>query len=153
LFMMPLPYRIETALSQPLQRLATMVSTYTLQTLGRPAFSEGNIIIVNQARLGVVEACNGLGMLLLFFAMSAGVAIVSHRGLLERFVIFASAIPIAVIANVIRITTAGLLHETVAQRWADLIFHDWLAGPFMMGLALGMLVVELFILSRLFVDV
>jgi exosortase len=153
LFMVPLPYRVETALSQPLQRLATVASTYVLQTLGRPAISEGNVIIVNQARLGVVEACNGLGMLLLFFAMAAGVAILSRRGLVDKLVIFASAVPIAVMANVIRITTAGLLHEALAHDWADLVFHEWLAGPYMMALALGMLGMELVGLSYLFVEV
>jgi exosortase len=152
-FMMPLPYRVETGLSQPLQRLATVASTYTLQTLGRPAVSEGNIIIVNQKRLGVVEACNGLGMLLLFFAMSCGMAVLSRRGLLEKTIIVLSAVPIAVLTNVLRITTAGILHEGVGEHWADLVFHDWLAGPFMMGTALGLLWLEWILLAHLFVEV
>src|SRR5262249_50732537 len=45
-FMMPLPYRLETAMRQPLQRLATQVSTYVLQTLGSPVYAEGNVIVL-----------------------------------------------------------------------------------------------------------
>ncbi len=38
-FMVPLPWRIETALGPPLQYLATTASTYLLQTLGLMAWS------------------------------------------------------------------------------------------------------------------
>ena len=52
-------------MSLPLQHLATVLSTYTLQTLGLPAQAEGNIIVLDEATIGVVvEACNGLGMLI-----------------------------------------------------------------------------------------
>jgi exosortase len=150
-FMIPLPYRLETGLAQPLQRVATLTATYSLQTLGFPALSEGNVIHVNQARIGVVEACSGLGMLLLFFALATGVALVARRPPLDKMLIVASAVPIAVLANVIRITLTALLHVTAASRWADLVFHE-LAGLLMMPLALGMLGVELWLLRHLFVE-
>lgn len=151
-FMIPLPYRIETALSHPLQRIATLASTYILQTLGRPAISEGTIIIVNDARIGVVEACNGLGMLILFFALATAMAIVIRRSWIEKAVIVASAIPVAVAVNVIRITSTGLLHDIAGSRIAELVFHD-LAGWLMMPMALGILWLELKTLSHMFIEV
>ncbi len=150
-FMIPLPFRIETALSLPLQRLATRCSTYVLQTLGRPAFAEGNVIIVNDARIGVVEACNGLGMLLLFFAVATAVAMLVRRTRIERAIIVLSAVPIAVAANVIRVTASSLAHEALGGYWSDVVFHD-LAGWLMMPIALGLLWLELAVLSRAFVD-
>src|SRR5262249_61774768 len=68
LFVLPLPYRLEVALAHPLQRLATLASTLSLQTAGFAAFSEGNTIRMGEVRIGVVEACSGLSMLLIFFA-------------------------------------------------------------------------------------
>jgi hypothetical protein len=65
--------------------------------------------------------------------------------------ILASAIPIAVIVNVIRITVTGVLHELVGSRIANLVFHD-LAGWLMMPMALGMLWLELELLSRLLIE-
>jgi exosortase len=150
IFMIPLPHRVETGLAHPLQRVATKTAAYTLQTLGLPALTEGNVIHVHEAQIGVVEACSGLGMLLLFFALAVGLAIRVRRPLLDRLVIVASAAPVAVAANVIRITVTAFLHVTVGGRWADLVFHE-LAGWLMMPLALGMLWVELYILSRLLV--
>jgi exosortase len=150
-FMVPLPFRLETALSQPLQRVATQVSTYVLQVLGRPAFAEGNVIVVGEARIGVVEACNGLGMMLLFFALSTAIAIVSRRSLVERIVIVASAIPVAIAANAARVTATSFVYDLLGSRWADVVFHD-LAGWLMMPLALGLMSFELWILGRLFVN-
>jgi exosortase len=149
-FMLPLPFSLETWLPYPLQRGATLIATYTLQTLGLPALAEGNVILVNKARIGVVEACSGLGMLLLFFAIATGMAIRIRRPALDRWLIVASAAPIAIAANVARITVTAVLHVTAGSRWADLVFHD-LAGWLMMPLALGMLWLELKALDRLLV--
>jgi exosortase len=146
-FMLPLPHRVQLMLGGTLQRVATVASTFALQTLGVPAVSEGNVILLTDVRLGVVEACNGLSMLMTFFALATAVAILAPRGWLEKAVIVASALPIAVLANVVRITVTGVLFEASQGEWARMVFHD-LAGWLMMPLALGMLLLELFILGR-----
>lgn len=150
-FMVPLPYRLEGALASPLQRVATNVSTYALQTLDFPALAEGNVIYLEKGELGVVEACSGLSMLFTFFAMAFGMVLVIRRPLLDKVAIVASAIPIALIVNTIRITVTGVLHEMVGSEAANLIFHD-LAGWLMMPMAMGLLWIELKLLSRLFVE-
>jgi exosortase len=151
-FMLPLPYRLQMMLGGTLQRVATVASTYALQTLGVPAVSEGNVILLTNTRLGVIEACNGLSMLMTFFALATAVAILAPRSRPEKIVIFLSAVPIAVLANVIRITATGLLFEASQGELAHMVFHD-LAGWLMMPLALGMLLAELFILGRVLVPV
>jgi hypothetical protein len=62
-FMLPLPYELDLAVSGPLQTFATDGATYALQTLGRPAVAEGNVILIDDCRIGVLEACNGLGLM------------------------------------------------------------------------------------------
>jgi exosortase len=151
-FMLPLPHRLEVGMAHPLQRVATLGSTYLLQTLGLPALSEGNVIVMNEFRIGVVEACNGLGMLLVFFALATGVAILIQRDPLEKLVLVVSAIPIAIVVNIGRITATGLLYVAAGRYWADLLFHD-LAGWLMMPVALGLIWLELQVLARLFVEV
>lgn len=151
IFMVPLPYRLEGALAHPLQRVATKVSTYALQTLGFPALAEGNVIHLNDVELGVVEACSGLSMLFTFFAIAAGVVLVIRRPWLDKVLIVASAVPIALVVNMIRITVTGVLHELVGSRLANLVFHD-LAGWLMMPMAMVLLWFELELLARLFVQ-
>ncbi|SIO61439.1 exosortase [Singulisphaera sp. GP187] len=150
-FMLPLPYRLEGALAQPLQRVATQASTYALQTLSFPALAEGNVIHLDEFALGVVEACSGLSMLFTFFALTTGLVMVIRRHWLSKLVIVMSAVPIALIVNTIRITVTGVLHELVGSVMANLVFHD-LAGWLMMPTALGLLWLELKLLSRLFTE-
>jgi exosortase len=138
IFMIPMPFRVEVALAHPLQSVATVASTYTLQSLGFPAVAEGNVIRIGEVRLGIVEACSGLSMLQIFFALSTAVTLLMHGCFLEKMVIFLSAIPIALASNITRIVVTGIMHVYVGRELADLVFHD-LAGWLMMPLALGML--------------
>lgn len=151
LFMVPLPFRLELALGWPLQRVATIASAYTLQTLGFAALGEGNIIQMTSSTIGVVEACSGLSMMILFFALATGVVMLIDRPLLDKLIIVASAIPIALIVNILRIVVTGVLNETVGEKVGDVVFHD-LAGWLMMPTALLLLGVELWFLSRLLVE-
>jgi exosortase len=151
-FMFPLPYRAEVALGYPLQRLATLASTYVLQTVGMPALAEGNVILLpGHVRLGVAEACNGLGMLLMFLAYSTAAALVISRPLLDRVLVVLSAVPIALAANVTRIVVTGVLQVTAGPALAGVVYHD-LAGWLMMPFALATLWVELRLLSHLLIE-
>src|SRR5205807_527695 len=120
-FMIPLPHRLEVALAHPLQRLATLVSNYALELLGFVAFAEGNVIRLGEVRIGVVEACSGLSMLLNFFALATAVVLLRPRPPLERGVILLSAVPIALLANVVRILVTAILHKTAGKELADLV--------------------------------
>jgi exosortase len=151
LFMIPLPFAVEMALAYPLRTVATIASNYALQTFGLPAVAQGHTIILEGVRLGVAEACSGLSMLVIFIALSTAVAIVVQRPLLDRLIIVLSAVPVALLANITRITVTGLMHQWVGRELADLVFHD-LAGWLMMPFALILLWLELALLSRLFVE-
>ena len=150
-FMIPLPFFVETALSHPLQQIATYVTTYVMQTLGVAVLAEGNTILVPHGPpLEIAGACSGLSMMLSFFALSTAVVILIKRPWLDQAVILLSAVPIAVMANVARITITGMLQVW----WSPEIgsaFHNR-AGWVMMLLALGLLMGELWVLSRLLIE-
>lgn len=149
-FMIPLPYQVEVALGGPLQRIATIGSAFSLQTIGQPAVAEGNTIMINDIKLGIVEACSGLRMLLTFFAFSTAVAMLIRKPWLEKLCIVLSAVPIALITNILRITVTGIVYQHNAK-FAKLFFHD-LAGWFMMPICLALLGLELWILNRLILN-
>lgn len=152
IFMIPLPGGVADALRHPLQRISTVASTYILQVVGIPAVSRGNIIVLTDGELGVVEACSGLRMMVLFFAVCVGAAFVVRRPLLDRILMVLSAPVIAVAANVFRISVTGVLHELTTPELADFVFHD-LAGWLMAPVALALLWGELWWLDRAFVPV
>ncbi|MBN1912278.1 MAG: exosortase/archaeosortase family protein [Pirellulales bacterium] len=148
-FMFPLPGGFAGKLRLQLQEVGTQVSVFTLQTIGIRAVAEGNTIVTPSAKLGVVEACSGIRMLMLFFAACIGAAMFIRRDMLTRILIVLSAVPIAIIANVTRITVTALLYDMTSPELAERVFHD-LAGWFMMPFAIVILWGELALFDRLF---
>jgi len=121
IFMVPLPYRLETALSLPLQSLATQLGSWTLQMLGQPAMAEGNTILLDDHRLDIERACSGLRVLTGVLALGVGYIIVSRRSWWENAVLLLAVLPIALIANTVRIVAAALaLRYWSGSLWADL---------------------------------
>jgi exosortase len=154
IFMFPLPEGLSVRLLQPLQKVATVASTFALQTMGIAAVREGNRIDVGefgQTQLGVVDACSGLRMSTIFLALAVAITLVTKRPWWERAIIILSAIPIALFVNVVRITVTGVLYLTSGKEIAEAVFHD-LAGWIMMPMALGLLFLELQLLSNVFIE-
>lgn len=153
-FMFPLPSVLERAIHLRLQTLASISSTFVLQTLGISAFRQGNVINVAGMDLTVADACSGLRMLTIFCALAVAMVFLIERPWWDKFIILLSAIPIALIVNIIRISVTGLVYKLGGHE-SELIqkmAHDW-AGYFMMPLALGILWLELQILERLTIPV
>ena len=60
--------------------------------------------------------------------------------------------PVALVANIVRISLTGLLTETLDLDPDNDFFHN-LFGLLLMPIALGMIWLELLLLSRLFIEV
>lgn len=150
-FMIPLPHSVAQSLSGPMQNFATQASTFLLQVLGQPALAEGNVILLDDLELGIVEACSGLRMLVVFFALSTGMALLIRKPLWERTLVALSAVPIALASNVVRITGTALVYEHLGREMGEAVFHD-LAGWLMMPLGLAFLGLEMWLLNRLLLE-
>jgi len=150
IFMVPLPGFLANLMGGPLQRLATVASTFLIQTIGISAVAEGNVISLADSQIGVAEACNGLRNMMLFLTVCVGFAFVSRRSITEKVIVVLSSAVIALLANVVRIAITAILHQTVSHQVATTLYHD-LAGAFMMPLAVVFLWLELAYLNRIFV--
>ncbi|MFO0850100.1 MAG: exosortase/archaeosortase family protein [Gemmataceae bacterium] len=149
-FMVPLPYEIERNVGGPLKEVATVGSTYLLQTLGLPAVPEGHVIWIDEVPLGVVDACSGLKMLMTFAAFAVGAVLLLDRTRFEKLMVLAGIVPIAVVTNVLRITATGVAHTLTANKDTLHFLHD-LHGWLMMPAGLGLLALQLWCLGRLVV--
>jgi len=154
IFMIPLTHNLEQVFLDPLQQIATRMSTYTLQTLGLDAFNTGNEITIGGTfRLNVEEQCSGLRMATIFLALSVAMSMIINRPWWTKAIIVLSGIPIALIANVIRIVVTALLFRMLGPdaEFPKHFFHG-LAGWFMMPIALLIMYLEMLILDRVFIE-
>ncbi len=153
-FMMPLPEHASSMLMTPLQRVATVSSTFTLQTVGVDAYYTGNQIKIGEGfPLNVEEQCSGLRMCTIFLAMAVAMTMITERPWWQNGIIIASAIPIAVLVNLIRIVITAILYLWLGpdSEVARQFFHN-LAGWFMMPLAFAFLYGEMVFLEHIFVE-
>lgn len=151
IFMVPLPYELERNVGQPLKAAATVCSTFMLQTLGQPAIRDGNLILIDEVRLGVVDACSGLKMMVTFAAFSAGAVLLMQRSRFEKLMVLLGIVPIAIVTNVMRITATGLGYLWFTDKETLEFLHD-LNGWMMMPAGLVLLGIEVWVLKKLVLD-
>lgn len=155
LFMIPLPYQVELMMGAELQKIATICTTFMLQTLGQPAVSEGNRILIQEVQLGVVEACSGLKMLITFAALCVGAVMLMERHWVVKILVLASSVPIALVTNILRITATGLAHvwlkESQSKESVLTFIHDFY-GLMMPVVGLGFLAAELWLYKNLLIE-
>jgi exosortase len=151
LFMVPMPYRVEGALSMPLRTVATKASCWTLQCLGQPAVEDGATILMNSQEFDVADECSGLRMLVGIVALTFAYLMFSRRPWWQKGLLCLAAIPVAVFANVARITATALMYEHVSSEAGKAFSHD-AAGWVTNGAAALLFACVLWLFSRMFIE-
>ena len=147
--MVPLPGRVHTALTLPLQGFATRSAVFGLDLLGLWVVQRGNVIVLDEStQVAVAEACSGLRMLTAFVFVCATLAFIIPRSRWQRTIVVLSSLPIAVASNTIRLVVTVILFNLTSSDVAEKWFHDF-AGVVMMPLAIVFVVGELWLLRRL----
>ena len=151
-FMVPLPFRAETLISQPLQKIAANLSAFCLRCIGQPAFVEETTILIGSRVLEVEQSCSGLRIFVGIFALACGYLIAFRRELWESALLLLSAIPVALLANAVRIVVTAILFQHFTEEAAHKFSHD-VAGWLMIPLAAAMLGAVQWYLNCLMQDV
>jgi exosortase len=151
-FMFPMPYSAESWLSVPLQAIATKVSTAGLVMLGQPAIAEGNTIWIGDQPLNVAEACSGLRIFMSIFAMAFVFVLFFRWAWWQKALALLMALPVAIVANAIRIIVTGLLFQYVSGEAAHKFMHD-LSGLVMIPFAGGLLWLFLIYIERIYPEI
>lgn len=124
--MVPLPQSLVNVVAFPLQLIAARAAVESLHLLGIPALLEGNIIhLANAPSLFVEEACSGLRSLMALLTLGVVFAYFFRKSLVERLVLVASTIPIAILVNAIRVALTGILTHRFGRDAASGFIHDF----------------------------
>jgi exosortase len=147
-FMIPLPVALYAQIASPLQLLVSQVATEVLNATGVPVLREGNMMTLpGGVRMFVAEACSGMRQLTGFLALTVAVAYLSLRPAWYRLAVIASAVPIALTANVARVVLTGFIMRFNPE-YASGAYHT-AEGLLMMGFGLALLRTECWIMDQL----
>jgi exosortase len=120
-FALPIPLSVTETLHLVLRQVATQVTAALVPLVGIPVFPEGTTLHLARAELVVGDACSGFSTL---YAAAAMACLTAYQadGWGRRAVVLASAAPLAVAANVLRI----ILLVAVVDRTGVDVLETWI---------------------------
>jgi exosortase len=124
-FAVPVPGLLQGTNS--LQLLATKAAYHLSSLLGVDVVAAGNNLgsATDKWGFNVAEGCSGLRSLMALTLVGAVYAYSTQKSILKGLFLFASTIPLAIIANGLRITTIVLIAEYISPDFAGGVYHDW----------------------------
>jgi exosortase len=125
LFMIPVPYIIYYSVTFPLQLLGSKIAAGVLGVIGIPHLRQGNIIhLPDNYSLEVAEACSGLRSLVTLLALGALLSYLTMKTKWKAMTLFLATIPIAIAANIFRITVTAIGAYGISRKIADDFLHE-----------------------------
>jgi len=125
-FMAPLPFELVDKASFNMKLLSAYAAEKAVSPLEIPLIREGSIIRLVGGTLEVGDVCSGLKYLISLTAFAALYAYISKVKWWGKLVLFGLSIPIAFIANAVRVSLMVIVGEFVSikatQSW---YFHDF----------------------------
>ena len=137
-----------------MQDIAAYGAHVLLTVIGTEVDRNGNTLTVWSDGiahpLNVAEACSGMRMLVAFLALGVFLAYTNLKGWWQRSLLVLCGVPIAILVNMIRIASMGILTQ-YDQNFVDGEFHE-LIGVLWMLPALFLYMGTLWVIRNLIVD-
>ena len=145
-FMIPVPMVLVTNISFKMKIFAAKIATSILNNSGIPAVRDGSLIRMRHAQVIVDDICSGLRSLISLLALGGIFAYWMKSTMVRRLVLFLTAIPIAIITNVLRVVFLSCVAEIWGVEIAGGVLHD-ISGFLVFAIAFVLLYVMVRVLE------
>lgn len=125
-FTIPMPFIDEITFH--LQDISIHWTGWLLKVSGMPIAISGNLIILDDAVMSIGLACSGLNTLMALLAFAALYAYLLAGPSSRRVFLLLCSIPIAILANVLRIASVVLVAHFYDVDFATGFYHDYIAS-------------------------
>src|SRR6266705_1139573 len=125
LLMIPIPAIIFNQIAFPLQLLASQFGEGVLTSTQIPVLREGNVLILANTTLEVAEACSGIRTLISLLTLGIVFGYFADSRGWVRTSIALSTIPVAIVANGLRVAGTGIAAQVYGPAAAEGFFHEF----------------------------
>ena len=145
LLMVPLPAIVFNQVAFPLQLVASRAGELVIAMAGVPVLREGNLLQLPGRTLEVAEACSGIRSLVSLLMLAILLGYFTERAISRRVVLALAAVPLAIVANAIRVAGTGLASEWISSTAADGFFHTFSGWVVFLVACGGLMLVQRFL--------
>jgi exosortase len=139
LLMIPLNF-LDEKVGFPLQLLMARSSTGLLNMFGIATTRIGTGIYSRVFHFDVAAPCSGIRSLMALTTVTAAYAYVTQHVQWKRWVLFLSAMPLAVLGNIARVSSIALVAQVYGQEIASKAYHEY-SGFIVFAVALSTMVI------------
>jgi exosortase B len=149
IFMVPLPGVVVDAVTGHLKQWVSVVAEELLYAAGYPIARSGVTLTVGQYQLLVADACSGLNSMFSLAAVGLlYIYITARKSLVHNAIMVAAILPIAFVANIVRVIALVLVTYYLGDETAQGFLHGT-AGILLMVVALVAFFIVDAVLARL----
>ncbi len=148
-FMLPLPSSVVDSLTGPLKQGVSYFVEQFLYQAGYPIARQGVVLMIGRYELLIADACSGLNSMFSLAALGLlFMYLISRRSLSYNLLMVASIIPIAFLANVVRVSALVLITFYLGDEAGQGFMHGFagmvlfvtaLGGFFLLDIVLGLI--------------
>ncbi len=138
LLLIPVPDQLYIKITFPLQLKVSQFSETFIAMFGVPILREGNVMNTPGKSFEVVEACSGMRSMITLLTLSLIMGYFMLKRKVSKIVLLLTSIPIAIIVNIIRVSTMILLYHFFRLDLSEGFLHT-LTGLLVFAFALLML--------------
>jgi len=121
--MIPWPGQITSKILVPMQGISTTMASGILSGMGTHIYVDGTTVSTGNYTFEVAAACSGLTILFPTIAIAILTTMMVHGALWRKLLLVASAVPVSIVANSIRIALIGMIGDKGGVQLANTL-HD-----------------------------
>jgi exosortase len=125
LLAVPLPAVVLNQIAFPLQLLASRCGEAVVSAAGVPVLREGNVLILPDTKLEVVQACSGIRSLASLLTLGLILGKLAEPRRWARVALAVLTIPVAIVANAARVAGTGLAASWIGPQAAEGFLHTF----------------------------
>lgn len=139
IFIIPPPLFLVDMITFPLKKLVSISAAWVLGVLNYPITRRGVLLIIGDYKLLVADACSGMRSIINLMALIILYIYLQKVSIPRRVIILASIIPIALMANTVRVTALALITFHYGDAVGRSFYHD-ISGLVVFAIALASVV-------------
>jgi exosortase len=125
LLMVPIPAIIFNQIAFPLQLIASRFGEVVVRLFDIPVLREGNVITLANTQLEVAEACSGIRSLISLLTLGIVYGYFMDRRTWVRVIVALATVPVAIVANGLRVAGTGVAAHYYGPEAAQGFFHTF----------------------------